>query len=496
MAKTLSKHNDHYLSLIAIVFFITFLCKLFLLKEKNNANEKVVVRIDIQSRQQKQSIEKFLPAGIDLDNKKYLEASVNWKQFFFLQKIGLNPALQIEVDRNEIIDPQFHTFTQFDYLVRSLKRDYPAIVHIEQIGTGSVEGLPIWGIKISDNPTVNENEPAILLTAVHHAQEPLGLELCLYLMDYLCSNYEHNKRVTKWIEEVEIWFVPVINPDGFYLIMDGSKSLHFWRKNLRDNNLNSVFDPETDGIDLNRNYDYNWHKEGDPNCESWHYRGPFPFSEKETQAIRNLTLRENFVFNLDFHSHGEVILYPWDNELPPADIDFVKKLANQIAVQIQKKDGPKSYEIRPLNGNLGQCSVWMHGKAGVQSFTVEMGDSHLPAGRDISRIILENANGAFFVLDRLFQGAIKGTVRNGYTSKPIRAEIVIEKYASPHIANPVSDSQSGFYYRVMEPGKHTIRFRSPGYRTKIYRAVKITHDDVLTLDVELYPFQHGYSTEN
>ena len=395
MAKIRSTHNDHYLSLIAIIFIVTFVCKFFLQKEnEDDGDEKVAVRIDIENRQQRKMVEKLISPGVNLKNKKYLEASVNWKQFFFLQNNGLNPALQIELERDQVVDPQFNTFTQFDFLVQSLQRDNPEIVHIEKIGSGSVDGLPIWGIKISDNPLDDENEPAVLFSATHHAQEPLGLELCLYLMDYLCSNYGHNKRVTKWIDNAEIWFVPVINPDGYYLIMDGNKSLHFWRKNLRDNNMNNVFDPETDGIDLNRNYDYNWDKESDPDCESWHYRGPYPFSEKETQAIRNLTLREKFVFNLDFHSHGEVILYPWENDNPPGDLKFVEKLAHQIAAQINKKNSTETYAARPLNGNLGQCSVWMHGKAGVQSFTVEMGDSHFPAGREISQIISENAKEA------------------------------------------------------------------------------------------------------
>ncbi len=496
MVKIRSKFNDNYLSVIAIIFVLTFLLKLIVTKEKKDANEKVLIRIDLESKQQRKLLQKFISDKTNIGDKKFIEASVNWKQFFFLQNNGFNPAVQIELNRNEVIDPQFHTFTQFDYLVRSFKKEYPHIVHLEKIGTGSVDEFPIWGIKISDNPDIDENEPAVLFTATHHAQEPLGLELCLYLIDHLCTNYERNKHVKKWIDETEIWFVPIVNPDGYYLIMDSNRSLHFWRKNLRDNNQNSVFDPEIDGTDLNRNYDYNWHIESDSAHKSWHYRGPFPFSENETQAIRNLTLREKFVFNLDFHSHGEVILYPWDNAPLPGDIEFVKKLAQQIASRIQKKDVPEPYEIRPLNGNLGQCSVWMHGKAGVQSFTVEMGDCHLPAGRDIAKIILENANGAFYILDRLFQGAIKGTIRNAYTNKPIRAEIDFVKYASQNVANPVSDSKTGFYYRIIEPGKHTIKFKAPGYRTKVFRSVNIGSEKVLTLNVDLYPFENSYSTEN
>ena len=125
----------------------------------------------------------------------------------------------------------------------------------------------------------------------------------------------------------------MLNPDGYFLVMDEKKSPQYWRKNMSDNNRNGIFDPDKDGVDINRNYDFNWADEGDSNPKSWYYRGPYPFSEKETRALRDLALREKFVFHLDYHSYGEVILYPWDNFTAPPDLGLVIKLAKDNIIR-------------------------------------------------------------------------------------------------------------------------------------------------------------------
>ena len=66
----------------------------------------------------------------------------------------------------------------------------------------------------------------------------------------------------KWVDNLEIWFVPVVNPDGYQFVFNNQSQI-IWRKNLRDNNNDGKFSPEIDGVDLNRNYDYHWAIEGD-----------------------------------------------------------------------------------------------------------------------------------------------------------------------------------------------------------------------------------------
>jgi len=489
------RNFDYNLRLIVVVFFLLIICGGIVFKWKTGNSEKVTVRIDVAESRQKSLIEKYLPAKVNLKNVKYLEASVNWKQFFQLQKAGLNPELQVEVEHDDLIDDNYHTFSEITYLLKLYSRDYAHIVSLEKIGYGSQTHLPIWALKISDNPQLDEQEPAVLFTGVHHAKEILSAEVCLYLINYLCKNYDVKPEVNHWVNNEEIWIVPVINPDGHYWVMDQKFSL-FWRKNMKDNNSNGIFELETDGVDLNRNYDFNWNADGDPDPRSWHYRGPYPFSESETKAIRDLTFREKFVFHLDFHSYGEVILYPWENFTAPPDRELVIEIAGEIARHIKKRNCFDHYTIRPLNGKLGQCSVWMHGKAGVLSYIVEVGDSHIPEARDVNPIVEENAKAGFYALDRVLKSAIKGIVRNAYSRTPIAAEIEILEYSSPVVSNPASDGETGYYYRIVRPGVYTLKFSAPNFRTKIIYSVVVEMDKVTSLDVDLFPIEDIIPTEN
>jgi carboxypeptidase T len=408
----------------------------------------------------------------------------------------LDPEVRSEIPSEQAVDPLFHNYSEIVAKIEYYKTNYPEIVQVEKIGTGSVYHLPIWAIKISDNPYEDEAEPAILFTALHHAKELLGSEVCLYLLDYLCKNYAENSKVRQWVNDLEIWIVPVVNPDGLYLAIDSKFAPQFWRKNLSDNNSNGRFDAEKDGVDLNRNYDFNWASEGDNDSRSWYYRGPFPFSEEETQAIRDLTYRERFVFHLDFHSYGEVILYPWDNFTTLADQRLIIDLAKEMAKGIQKNGQLARYSISALNGKLGQSSVWMRGKMGILSYIIEVGDSHFPKGRELPEIIAQGANAAFYAIDRMYFSSIEGIVRDAYSKIPISAEINITEYNSPVAANPLSDPKTGYFFRITQPGSYSIKISAPGYRTKMIKSVDVSIDRITKLNIEMFPREEPTQTEN
>lgn len=67
-------------------------------------------------------------------------------------------------------------------------------------------------------------------------------------------------RISHMLDNREYWIIPAMNPDGYAYDRtisepgDGGG----WRKNKQDNDGDGEFDPEYDGIDLNRNYPYEW----------------------------------------------------------------------------------------------------------------------------------------------------------------------------------------------------------------------------------------------
>lgn len=175
----------------------------------------------------------------------------------------------------------------------------------------SVEGQPIWGLKISDN--VGTNEPAegeVVILALHHAREGIAAETGLFIAEYLVNHFT-DADLNTCLANLEVWVVPVVNPDGYQFSTSPGNRL--WRKN-RSNNGDGTW-----GVDLNRNYAYQWGlggggSEGDPGSHEDTYWGLGPFSEPETQVVRN------FIQGLDhprallsYHSFSELFLRPWSH---------------------------------------------------------------------------------------------------------------------------------------------------------------------------------------
>ncbi len=147
----------------------------------------------------------------------------------------------------------YHTYSETGAALDSIHNQYPSITTSKIIIGYSLEGRAIWGMKISDNPGVNENEPEVLYTALIHAREPIGIEILLYFMRYLCQNYGSDSEVTYLVNNRELWFIPIINPDGYEFNRSNSpQGGGMWRKNRRLNTGGTY------GVDLNRNFGYQW----------------------------------------------------------------------------------------------------------------------------------------------------------------------------------------------------------------------------------------------
>lgn len=193
----------------------------------------------------------------------------------------------------------------------SMATIFPNLITIRDSIPGgvSIEGRPIYFVKISDNPTVTETEPRMLYTALHHAREPESLSQLIFYMWYLLENYTTDTQVQNIVNSSELFFIPCINPDGYiYNETTDPNGGGMWRKNRRDN-----LDGEW-GVDLNRNYGYNWGFDDNgssPFTADETYRGTAAFSEPETQLIRDFVNAHDFKITLNYHTNGNLLIYPW-----------------------------------------------------------------------------------------------------------------------------------------------------------------------------------------
>lgn len=204
---------------------------------------------------------------------------------------------------------QYHTYFELDTTLTGMAAAHPAIAQKSVIGV-SIQGRSIFALKISDNVTVDEDEPEVLYMGNHHARELMSVEIPLMFAQYLLDNYGSNATVTDYVNNREIWFIPMVNPDGHYYVQQNHSGSagNWWRKNRRDNG-NFTY-----GVDLNRNYAWEWGYDdigSSPATNSEVYRGTGPFSEPETNVIRTFVNSRQFVTWFSYHSYGELLLFPW-----------------------------------------------------------------------------------------------------------------------------------------------------------------------------------------
>src|SRR4051794_22577063 len=217
--------------------------------------------------------------------------------------------------------------------MHALAAKYPQVTKLVRIGT-TLKGREILALKVTqgarDKP--DGSRPAVLFSATQHAREWIATEIDRRLMYHYIEGWRDNdKQIKDLLKGTELWFVPVMNPDGYQYTFDAER---LWRKNLRDNDGDGQT-TNVDGVDPNRNYPehFSYDEEGSSQImSSQTYRGPGPASERETQAIQGLSARVGFEFNLNYHSNGRWLLYPegWQVGSPTADDPIYYALSGNL----------------------------------------------------------------------------------------------------------------------------------------------------------------------
>lgn len=269
----------------------------------------------------------------------------------------------------------FYTYEEMLEDLDSMAAKYPhLILPIAQIDTfESWEERPIYFTKISNNPSLTTNKPKALYTALHHAREPGSLSVVMYFMWYLLENYDTNPEVKYIIDNTELYFVPCINPDGYiYNQTTNPTGGGMHRKNRRDVGSSNK------GVDLNRNYDYEWGGTGSSNNQNSDiYRGADSFSEPETQAMKWLVENYEFEIALNYHSYGNLLLFPWgytENEQCP-DHELFESFTSYMV----KENGYNNIQSSGLYPAAGDSDDWMYGdvstKPKIFALTPEVGSN-------------------------------------------------------------------------------------------------------------------------
>ena len=111
----------------------------------------------------------------------------------------------------------FYTYQEFLDEIDAMAAQYPNLITARApISTFLThQNRPLYWMRMSDNPATDEAEPEVLYTSIHHAREPNSLSEVIFYMWYLLENYATSEEIQYLLDNTELYFVPMINPDGY-----------------------------------------------------------------------------------------------------------------------------------------------------------------------------------------------------------------------------------------------------------------------------------------
>lgn len=476
----------HYFALVSFLILLTFQETM----GQAGSGQKYVVRIH---QDQRKSIGSLAEMNLDFVSEhrgQISDAVVSGEELAEISMRGFTTEI-LPMNPPGMYVNQYRSYDEVLDLLTFYAQTYPQIVKLDTLGYSQTWNLMIPVLKLSDHPELEEDEPAILFDGLHHAREPVGTECTLAILEYLLRNYGSDPRVTGWVNDNEIWFIPMMNPEGYKYLFDNNLSDPWWRKNLHDNNSNGIMDPGYDGIDLNRNYAWGWITGGSGEPASWVYRGTDPFSESETEAKRQWALAQKPVLSITYHSFGEQVLYSWlDQPLSP-DHKLIVEIADSMAVRMPRTGGFGNYSVDPTECTTGYSQCWMYGEMGTIEYTVETANEFVPPVSIGRQVAQDNLQSALYLLDRVKGPGITGIISDSKSGLPVPARIRILELADHLVSSRMSDSIYGRYYRLLQPGTYTVQVSSDGYITRTIENVAVNGNALTELHVALQPVASG-----
>ncbi|UCC79118.1 MAG: DUF2817 domain-containing protein [Candidatus Zixiibacteriota bacterium] len=425
-----------------------------------------------QSRLREVAIKLHL--DIERGDSEYVYCFATQRQLDELSKRGINFEIEYLDHRDEtawirdLLDlGEYHTPDEMAFILDSIATEYPGITFLDTIGY-SVEGRVIQALIISDNPGIEEDETEVRITGAHHGNEMLSAEIPLYLIDHLVSGYGLDPEITYLVNELELWIIPMVNPDG----------VHYVTRNNANN------------VNLNRNY---LCPEGDLCLDGANIGNTF--TEPETQAIRSTNQQNRFALSLTMHTRNTgppLICWIWGYS------DILHPSGTYHATEDDNILATISATYESLNNTPGFHSIngcdWyaIHGCEDDYAYTywgnlfcaIELSGVFIPPEEEIEQYWLDNRDALMYFLSMANTG-IRGIVRDAATNDPLEAGVKVLGQSKKIYA----DSAIGDYHRVLLPGRYGLRYEAPGYISQHVYDIVVTDGEATRVDVNLQPTQ-------
>jgi len=393
-------------------------------------------------------------------------------------------------------------YTRYDEalnILSGLRDSHPDICKLDTLGYSTRDNVPMIRFKISDNAAIDEDEPAVFYCGGVHADEVLGVEVVMNFIGDILTRYDNNDlEIVNYVNRLEIYCVPFINPEGHLEVESGLS----WRKNKCDNDNNEIFDYH-DGVDNNRNYDFGWNIDDDLGAitpESLMYKGTAPFTQTENIAMADFGWMYRPLIAIDYHSpdygRPNVAYYPWywypsdgGSGFGPDEalMQSISTSFTNLIEAIPDDSNTVHYTARRALVNKGDFKTYFYGNFGTAAFSVEISDTTIQNPALIDTIVTAHLPSQYFLLQRALGAGITGVIRDSVTMEPLEAEVQVTQHMNGDINPRLSRPDYGRYNRLLAPGTYTLRFIKADYTTKTLNGVSVTNSGPTTRDVLLAP---------
>jgi len=463
----------------------------YVLKIPTNGGDDLYTLVDLLNEIGIQSLEVPKIQKKSSSATTYIEAFVHPSQIEVLEKNGIsftkeiNPSRAIHeaemekrdaimnnerrsVDSRDNTINRYHNYNDLVAFINQIASQYHEIAQRVVIGQ-SIQGRDIIGIRITDAPSLNEDgEPEFKYIGNMHGDETVGREMLIQLINLLCSNYDQNSadpvktRITRLIDNTDIYIIPSMNPDGFE----------------RSQRANSAY------YDLNRNF---------PDRFPGRQTGSL---QPEADAIMNFTSSHNFVLSANFHGGSVVANYPYDGnyyrrsgnyEASPDD-DVFRYIASIYSNAHATMHLSTEFTNGITNGAdwyvlYGGMQDWNYLNAGCMEITVELSDVKYPNSNFLTGFWNDNKEALLQYMEQVHTG-FKGHVTDK-RGNALAATITLSG-RSDFVVH--TDPAHGDYYRIARPGTYTVTVASNGLKS-VQRVVNVRSQTPFNAQVENFQLE-------
>jgi hypothetical protein len=253
---------------------------------------------------------------------------------------------------------RYHSFDEVQKWMNDVASNHPEWASVINYGT-SAKGRPLLALRLHKSV---EKKPTLMITAATHGDELITTEVLMNLIDQLIAGDGQNERYSSILQNHDLYFVPVVNPDGFT---------------------------------ATRRYEGN----RDPNRS---YPWPEDESNIPSPSIAGLIQLFNTiqpVGTLDFHAYGGMVMYPWAYTYNAPDSKFDVPFLELTRTMSQSNGyayGQISQVIYIAPGSSADYYFW---KSQSTSIAVEMGSDKIPDPSEIPLYANEQAEGLWMFIE-------------------------------------------------------------------------------------------------